>query len=90
MIIELREMQRKLQFDYKKMKKLVIPLLAVGDLLRFPNNPIILSHIPGATNPADVLIEPIDLKILVSRFMVNVCFVQLQGGFPIRFRGPRR
>ena len=73
MVIELREMQKKLKFDDKELKKLVVPCLALKELLSyFPNNVIALFHIPGKTNPADALTKPIDLSILVSRFMVSI------------------
>jgi hypothetical protein len=73
MVIELREMQKKLSFDEKELKKLVVPCLAVKDLLSyFPDKEIGLFHIPGKTNPADALTKPIDLSVLVSKFMVSV------------------
>ena len=73
MVIELKEMQKKLKFDDKELKKLVVPLLSVKDLLGyFSGKKIGLFHIPGKTNPADALTKPIDLYTLVSRFMVLV------------------
>jgi hypothetical protein len=67
-------MQKKLNFDDKELKKLLVPCLAVNDLLNyFPNNNAIsLFHIPGKNNPADALTKPIELSILVSRFMVSI------------------
>ena len=73
MLIELREMQRKLKLDEKEIKKLVIPLLSVCELLDyFPNKRIDLMHIPGKSNPADTLTKPTDSTLLLSRFMVTV------------------
>ena len=48
-------------------------LLPVKDLLRyFSDSKMTMLHILGKTNPADALTKPIDLNILVSRFMINV------------------
>ena len=62
----------KIKFN-KILRKLVVPLLSVKDLLGyFSGKKIGLFHIPGKTNPADALTKPIDLYTLVSRFMVLV------------------
>ena len=72
MLIELRAMQAKLRLDSKEVKKLVVPLLAVRDSLTYlPDSPIVLKHIPGKTNPADAFTKPVDVSILVDRFMVT-------------------
>ncbi len=72
MIIELRQMQRKLQLDEREMRKLVVPLLSVKDSLSyFSDCPIVVQHIPGKTNPADCLTKPVDLKLLVAQFMIS-------------------
>jgi hypothetical protein len=43
---------------------------AIQDLaLYMPDVPILLEHIPGATNPADALTKPVDVRYLASKYL---------------------
>lgn len=73
MLMEIRQMQDKLTISEKEIKKLVVPLRSLHDMLRFiPSCSIKLEHISGTINPADPLSKPVDSNVLVSKFMSNL------------------
>jgi hypothetical protein len=45
-------------------------VFAVQELVQYmPSCHILIQHVPGATNPADALTKPVDVRMLVSRYM---------------------
>ena len=72
MLIQLREMQKRLALSDKEVKKLVLPLLSTQDMFQFySDSPISLRHIAGPTNPADAFTKPVDVSLLLP-FMTKV------------------
>ena len=70
MLIELRAMQEKLNLSEKEVKKLVVPVRSLHDMLNFiPSRNINLEHVHGNVNPSDPLSKPVDLSVLVNNFM---------------------
>jgi hypothetical protein len=67
MLIDLRAMQDKLHGE-RDPSKLLVPIMAVRDLkgssVDYSGIPIELSHIDGASNPADAFTKPMSVSLL--------------------------
>jgi hypothetical protein len=73
MLIELRAMHGKLKLSEKEVKRLVVPLRLLHDMLHYiPSHCVQLEHVKGEVNPADPLSKPVDLHVLVNQYMSNV------------------
>jgi hypothetical protein len=70
LLIEIREIQNKLNIKEKEIKKLVLTLRSIHDMLHYLHDQQIrVQHIPGLTNPSDVFTKIVDTHVLVSSLM---------------------